>query len=90
MKIAIVVIALALMATVVCGDVMSDNGMEGIVTIVGNIDDLGAVETDLNTMEARLEGLNDKSADIQDVRDALTGAMDAGGIANAFLHDNVA
>jgi len=89
MKIAIVVIALALMATVVCGDVMSNNGMEGIVTIVGNIDDLGNVGADLNTMEGRLEELDGKSEDIQDVRDALTTAMDAGGITNAFLHENV-
>merc|ERR1712154_444907 len=72
-----------------CGDVMSNNGMEGIVTIVGNIDDLGNVGADLNTMEGRLEELDGKSEDIQDVRDALTTAMDAGGITNAFLHENV-
>lgn len=89
MKIAIVVIALALMATVECADLMSDNGMQGIVDIVGNIDDINAVGVDLNTMEGKLEGLNAKATDISDVRDALTTAMDADAIENDFLHTNV-
>merc|ERR1712018_420158 len=89
MKIAIVVIAIALMATVEGGDVMTDNGMDNILTIVDTINDIDAVGDDLDVMEGKLEGLGDKTTDIEAVRDALTAAMDKDTLLNTFLHDNV-
>jgi len=89
MKIAIVVIAFALMATVESGDVMTANGMDNILTTVNNIGDIAAVGDDLDVMEGKLEGLDAKTEDIEDVRDALTTAMDAETLANTFLHENV-
>ena len=88
MKIAIIVISLALMATVE-GGVFEDNGMTNIATIIADIGDIGDAGDDLDVMEARLEGLDAKQSDVEDVKTALTNAMDKSDLENDFDHPNV-
>ena len=88
MKIAIIVISLVLMATVE-GGVFEDNGMTNIATIISDIGDIGDAGDDLDVMEARLEGLDAKQSDVEDVKTALTNAMDKSDLENDFDHPNV-
>jgi len=88
MKIAIIVISLALMATVE-GGVFEDNGMTNIATIISDIGDIGDAGDDLDVMEARLQGLDAKQSDVEAVKTTLTDAMDASALANDFDHPNL-
>merc|ERR1712203_518812 len=75
MKIAIV--SLVLVAAVsVNGGVLSENGMSAIETIIENIDDMSKGATDLNTMEKRLEGLQDQKDQVESALTALTTNLD--------------
>merc|ERR1712131_266490 len=59
MKIAI--LSLVLVAAVsIDGGVLKGNGMDNIYSIIETIDNMSKGATDLNTMEARLEGLSEK------------------------------
>merc|ERR1711921_56923 len=75
MKIAIV--SLVLVAAVsVNGAVLSGNGMSDIESIIGTIDNMSKGATDLNTMEARLEGLAGKKETIDNAFAALKDNLD--------------
>merc|ERR1712234_70311 len=75
MKIAIV--SLVLVAAVsVNGAVLSGNGMSDIESIIGTIDNMSKGATDLNTMEARLEGLSTKKDTIDSAFAALKNNLD--------------
>merc|ERR1712098_152081 len=75
MKIAIV--SLVLVAAVsVNGAVLSGNGMSAIESIIGTIDNMSKGATDLNTMEARLEGLAGKKETIDNAFAALKDNLD--------------
>ena len=75
MKIAIV--SLVLVAAVsVNGAVLSGNGMSDIESIIGTIDNMSKGATDLNTMEARLEGLSGKKDTIDSAFAALKNNLD--------------
>merc|ERR1712136_323276 len=75
MKIAIV--SLVLVAAVsVNGAVLSGNGMSDIESIIGTIDNMSKGATDLNTMEARLEGLSTKKDTIDNAFAALKDNLD--------------
>ena len=75
MKIAIV--SLVLVAAVsVNGAVLSGNGMSDIESIIGTIDNMSKGATDLNTMEARLQGLSGKKDTIDSAFAALKNNLD--------------
>merc|ERR1712126_383680 len=75
MKIAIV--SLVLVAAVsVNGAVLSGNGMSAIESIFGTIDNMSKGATDLNTMEARLEGLSGKKETVEKAFAALKDNLD--------------
>merc|ERR1712029_415645 len=75
MKIAIV--SLVLVAAVsVNGAVLSGNGMSDIESIIGTIDNMSKGATDLNTMEARLEGLSTKKDTVEKAFAALKDNLD--------------
>merc|ERR1711972_946937 len=75
MKIAIV--SLVLVAAVsVNGAVLSGNGMSAIESIIGTIDNMSKGATDLNTMEARLEGLAGKKETVDNAFAALKNNLD--------------
>merc|ERR1712126_500370 len=75
MKIAIV--SLVLVAAVsVNGAVLSGNGMSAIESIIGTIDNMSKGATDLNTMEARLEGLSGKKETVEKAVAALKDNLD--------------
>merc|ERR1712112_662945 len=75
MKIAIV--SLVLVAAVsVNGAVLSGNGMSDIESIIGTIDNMSKGATDLNTMEARLEGLAGKKETVDNAFAALKNNLD--------------
>merc|ERR1712112_126905 len=75
MKIAI--LSLVLVAAVsIDGGVLKGNGMEDIYSIIETIDNMSKGATDLNTMEARLEGLSGKKDTIDSAFAALKNNLD--------------
>merc|ERR1712240_890357 len=75
MKIAI--LSLVLVAAVsIDGGVLKGNGMANIHEIIGTIDNMSKGATDLNTMEARLEGLSGKKETIDNAFAALKDNLD--------------
>merc|ERR1712133_258983 len=70
MKIAM--LSLVLVAAVsIDGGVLKGNGMDNIYSIIETIDNMSKGATDLNTMEARLEGLSGKKDTIDSAFAAL-------------------
>merc|ERR1712136_72757 len=75
MKIAI--LSLVLVATVsIDGGVLKGNGVEDIHSIIETIDNMSKGATDLNTMEARLQGLQGAKDDIDSAFAALKDNLD--------------
>ena len=75
MKIAI--LSLVLVAAVsIDGAVLKGNGMTNIHEIIETIDNMSKGATDLNTMEARLEGLSGKKDTIDSAFAALKNNLD--------------
>merc|ERR1711972_798088 len=75
MKIAI--LSLVLVAAVsIDGGVLKGNGMDNIYSIIETIDNMSKGATDLNTMEARLEGLSGKKDTIDSAFAALKNNLD--------------
>ena len=75
MKIAI--LSLVLVAAVsIDGGVLKGNGMEDIHSIIETIDNMSKGATDLNTMEARLQGLSGKKDTIDSAFAALKDNLD--------------
>merc|ERR1712018_172296 len=75
MKIAI--LSLVLFAAVsINGGVLKGNGMQNIHSIIETIDNMSKGATDLNTMEARLQGLSGKKDTIDSAFAALKDNLD--------------
>merc|ERR1711955_121661 len=75
MKIAI--LSLVLVAAVsIDGGVLKGNGMDNIYSIIETVDNMSKGATDLNTMEARLEGLSGKKDTIDSAFAALKNNLD--------------
>merc|ERR1712088_90307 len=64
--------------------------MQAIFDIIGNIDGMSKAATDLNTMESRLEGLEDQKLQVQNALEALTDNLDKTGLGtNTMANDHV-
>ena len=56
--------------------VLEDNGMNDIKDIIGDIDGMSKGAEDLNTMESRLQGLEEEAEAVYKAREILTSNMD--------------
>merc|ERR1712098_723393 len=56
--------------------VLEDNGMNDIKEIIGSIDGMAKGAEDLNTMESRLQGLEEEAEAVYKAREILTSNMD--------------
>ena len=76
MKFAIVSLVLVAAVSINGEGVLVNNGMQAIFDIIGNIDGMSKAATDLNTMESRLEGLQDQKLQVENALTALTVNLD--------------
>merc|ERR1712212_1020711 len=76
MKFAIVSLVLVAAVSINGEGVLVNNGMQAIFDIIGNIDGMSKAATDLNTMESRLEGLEDQKSQVENALAALTDNLD--------------
>merc|ERR1712060_189371 len=90
MKFAIVSLVLVAAVSINGEGVLVNNGMQAIFDIIGNIDGMSKAATDLNTMESRLEGLEDQKLQVQNALEALTDNLDKTGLGtNTMANDHV-
>merc|ERR1712027_181725 len=76
MKFAIVSLVLVAAVSINGEGVLTNNGMQAIFDIIGNIDDMSKGATDLNTMESRLKGLEGQKSQVENALKALTDNLD--------------
>merc|ERR1712212_957209 len=89
MKFAIVSIVLVAAVSINGEGVLVNNGMQAIFDIIGNIDGMSKAATDLNTMESRLEGLQDQNLQVENALEALTDNLDKTGLGtNTMTNDH--
>jgi len=69
-------LALQLTQKVLDRAVLEDNGMNDIKEIIGDIHGMSKGAEDLNTMESRLQGLEEEAEAVYKAREILTSNMD--------------